>query len=269
MNRVDILVTFDLDAETIWRQRARTGRYKGPSYESQGTFGPKVGVWRVLDVLRAFSVPATFFVPGWTAEHYPAVMEAVLAAGHEIAHHSYLHENPADFVSPDEEEMYLLRGKEALEQVTGTRVLGYRPGAFTYTDHTLGLLKKHGFLYGSAMQDDDGAYIHAGPGEGLVEIPVLWHLADDFFGWHADVRLTPSQVEEHWLTELRELGRYENRIFVPSLDPQIIGHPGRLAMFERVLQAGVDLGARFLRCDQLARELVAATAPASAPAQPR
>jgi hypothetical protein len=127
-----------------------------------------------------------------------------------------------------------------------------------YTDSTLGLLKRHGYLYGSAMQDDDAAYIHQeGPGAGLVEIPVLWHLTDDLFGMHADVRLTPSQVEEHWLTELRELGRFENRIFVPTMHPQVIGHPGRLAMFERVLRTGVEMGTRFIRCDQMARDLLA------------
>ena len=268
MNRVDILVTFDFDAETAWRWKgSHGGPFHGPSYESQGTFGPKVGVWRVLDVLRAFSVPATFFVPGWVAEHHPAAIEALLAAGHEIAGHSYLHEKPSEFVSRDHEEMYLVRGKQALERVTGTQILGYRPGDYIYTDNTLELLKKHGFLYGSAMQDDDSAYVHEGPGEGLVEIPVLWHLTDDLFGWHWDVHLTPSQVEEHWLTELRELGRYENRIFVPTMHPQVIGHPGRLAMFERVLQTGVDLGSRFLRCEQLARELLAGRSPVSVPVE--
>ena len=64
---------------------------------------------------------------------------------------------------------------------------------------------------------------------------------DDLFGWHMNVDMPPSHVEEHWLTELRALGRYPGRVFVPTMHPQSIGHPGRLEMFERVLRAAKDL----------------------------
>jgi peptidoglycan-N-acetylglucosamine deacetylase len=253
--QVTFITTLDFDAETVWMQAAQRGPFHGPSYESQGTFGPKVGVWRLLDVLARNEVPATFFVPGWVAERWPAQVEAVVRAGHEVALHGYLHEYPNDFVSVEEEEMILLRGADALRKLTGTFPVGYRPPGYLYTNNTLGVLRRHGFVYGSAMHDDDAAYVHDGPGEGIVEIPVLWHLADDMFGSHMDVRLPPSQVEEHWSTELAELGRYEKRVFVPTLHPQVTGHPGRLAMFERVLALGRELDVRFARCVDVATEV--------------
>jgi hypothetical protein len=69
--------------------------------------------------------------------------------------------------------------------------------------------------------------------------------------------MSPSIVEENWVTELRELGAWPDRIFCPTMHPQTIGHPGRLAMFRRVLQVGRELNVRFARCGDIARELIA------------
>jgi peptidoglycan/xylan/chitin deacetylase (PgdA/CDA1 family) len=209
--------------------------------------------------MKEYSVKATFFTPGWVAEKWPKAIEAIVSDGHEIGHHGYVHEFPFNFVAREDEELFLLRGKEALERVSGVDVVGYRPAGYMYTEHTLGLLKEHGFKYGSGMHDDDAAYVHEG-GQ-VAEIPVKWHLVDDMFGWHIDWGLPPSLVEEHWLSELRELGRFPGRIYVPTLHPQVMGHPGRLAMFERVLQAGVELGSKFRRCRDVAEELLSRGGP--------
>jgi peptidoglycan/xylan/chitin deacetylase (PgdA/CDA1 family) len=253
---VDILVTFDFDAETFSKQRSE-GRHHGPAFESHGTFGPKVGIWRILDSLQARGVLATFFVPGWVAERWPEVIREVMGRGHEIGLHGYLHEYPTAMVDEAQERMVVERAIGALEAVTGRKTEGYRPPGFLYSNHSLTLLRGYGFIYGSSMQDDDGAYIHQEPdAHPLVEIPCLWHLCDDLFGWHADVRLPPSQVEEHWVSELREIGRYPGRTYVLTLHPQLMGHPGRLAMLERVLDEAAGLGGRFRRCIEVARELL-------------
>lgn len=253
---VDVLVTFDFDAESLSKQRSQ-GRYKGPAFESHGTFGPKVGIWRILDALETRSISATFFVPGWVAETWPSVIRDVKSRGHEIGLHGYLHEYATAMVDVAEERMVLDHAIAALETVTGEKPRGYRPPGFLYSSHTLGLLRERGFVYGSSMQDDDGAYIHDDPAaHPLVEIPCLWHLCDDLFGWHADVRQTPSEVEEHWGSELREIGRYAGRTYVLTLHPQLIGHPGRLAMLERILDEAAALGGRFRTCIDVALELV-------------
>ncbi len=48
-------------------------------------------MYRVLKLLGEFGIPATFYVPGHTADTWPEVVPAILAAGHEVAHHGYLH----------------------------------------------------------------------------------------------------------------------------------------------------------------------------------
>jgi peptidoglycan/xylan/chitin deacetylase (PgdA/CDA1 family) len=52
-----------------------------------------VGVPRILALLARHDLTATFFIPGYSAHRYPDVVRAIAEAGHEIAHHSYVHEN--------------------------------------------------------------------------------------------------------------------------------------------------------------------------------
>ena len=253
---VDVVVTFDHDAETAFLQ-ASGGVYAGPSVVSHGTFGAKVGLRRVLDLLASKQVRSTFFVPGWVAERWPDNVKDIAACGHEVALHGYLHESVTAMVDVAEERMVLTRGVEALCDTLGSQIVGYRPPGSRYSPATVELLREFGFLYGSAMQDDDGAYLHPAPvGQPLVEIPCHWQLCDDLFGWNSDIRMTPSQVEGIWSAELDAMGAYAQRLFVLTLHPHQIGHPGRLAMLERVLDRAADYGARFRTCQDIAAELI-------------
>jgi peptidoglycan-N-acetylglucosamine deacetylase len=256
---VDIVVTFDHDAESAFLQH-QGGTHRGPSYLSGGAFGAKVGMSRVLDSLAARRVPATFFVPGWVAERWPRGVRAAAEDGHEIALHGYLHEYATAMADSAEERMVIRRGREALKAVTGAEPAGYRPPGSMYSEATVDLLAEFGFRYGSAMQDDDSAYLHpSDTGRPLVEIPCPWLLCDDLFGWHGDIRMAPSQVEETWTTELEAMGRYPGRIFVLTLHPHQIAHPGRLVMFERVLDRAIELGGRFRTCADVAEEAISST----------
>ncbi len=233
------------------------GMRRGPSHRSHGAFGATVGLARVLEVLAGRNIPATFFVPGWVAERWPDSIRAITAGGHEVGLHGYLHEYPTMMVDPAQERMVLSRGLDALTAVTDASVVGYRPPGSRYSDWTVQLLHEHGLRYGSAMQDDDGGYLHRIPGGGLLaEIPCHWHLCDDLFGWDDDIRMTPSQVEEIWTSELEAMGRYRSRLFVLTLHPHQIGHPGRLAMLEKVLARATDLGGRFRTARDVADELI-------------
>jgi hypothetical protein len=58
---------------------------------SHQAYGPRVGVLRILELLAAREIEATFFVPGVTAERWPGTVEKVLQAGHEVALHGHSH----------------------------------------------------------------------------------------------------------------------------------------------------------------------------------
>ena len=133
---------------------------------SHQAYGPLVGVPRLLGMLERHRIRSTFFVPGYTAHRYPAVVKDIVAAGHEVAHHGYLHEQPTA-VSPEEEAANLDRGLQALEEVAGVRPVGYRAPMWDLSWRSPALLAERGFLYDSSLMDADVPYeLAVGPGTG-------------------------------------------------------------------------------------------------------
>ena len=84
MPRSTVCLTFDFDALSVWLAYDRVT----PAMLQRGEYGARVGVPRVLDFLEERGLPATFFVPGHTVDSFPEETESILAAGHEVAHHS-------------------------------------------------------------------------------------------------------------------------------------------------------------------------------------
>ncbi len=62
-----------------------------PTPLSRGEYGARVGIWKVLDLLDRYGIPATFFVPAWTAETYPEQCKEIARRGHEVACHGHRH----------------------------------------------------------------------------------------------------------------------------------------------------------------------------------
>src|SRR3989442_9981635 len=92
--RCAVMLTFDFDAETLWLARdPRTADL--PGVMSQGRYGARVGVPRLLRLLPPEGVRATFYIPALAAEHHMAEARAIPAASHENRQHRYPH-SPAD-----------------------------------------------------------------------------------------------------------------------------------------------------------------------------
>jgi peptidoglycan-N-acetylglucosamine deacetylase len=229
--RAAVAFTFDFDAEEVWIGEDPSNAGK-PGVLSQGTYGAKVAVPLVLDVLERSGVRATFFVPGRVAERHPARVEEIVARGHELAHHGYTHTSPTA-LSPDEEERELVKGREALE-VFGAPVRGYRSPSWDFSEATLTLLQRHGFAYSSNLMDDIHPYRH--PDSPIVEVPVHWILDDAAHFWFDPATWTKkiSTVEEvrsiweHEVLGICALGG----VAVVTCHPQIIGRPGRIGFLE-------------------------------------
>ncbi|PID79190.1 polysaccharide deacetylase family protein [bacterium DOLJORAL78_65_58] len=102
-----------------------------------------------LEMLAEHGVTATFFTLGWTATRCPEVVRAIVAAGHEVACHSYSH--PVVFtMSPEEFRADTLRAREALAAAGVGDVQGYRAPSFSITPpvhHYLDILAECGFRY--------------------------------------------------------------------------------------------------------------------------
>ena len=158
-----LLLTFDLDGETMWTSRDPTAA-KRPILLSQGAYGWKTGVPRILELLRRYDIRSTFFVPGLIVEQRPQVIERILAGGHEIAHHSYSHAWIVNLTHEQEREE-MEKGFEAIRRATGKAPSGYRAPASEISDITLGLMQSYKFGYSSSFYDSDSPYLHEIDGE--------------------------------------------------------------------------------------------------------
>jgi len=119
------------------------------------TYTPRVeeNTKKILDLFDSYNVKATFFVLGWIAEKFPALVREIDARGHEIGCHSYYHRLVYD-LTPDEFREDTSKTKNLLEQLTGRKVLGYRAPSYTITRRSLwalDILKELGFAYDSSI----------------------------------------------------------------------------------------------------------------------
>lgn len=254
-HKATICLTFDFDAISLW-----IGPFAAtsPSMISRGEFGA-VGAQRILHLLDETDIRATFFVTGHTADTYPEVVRMIAAAGHEIGHHGYLHENPISLESREQEQEVLLRGFEALERTAGVRPVGYRSPAWDNSPHTIGLLLENGFRYESSLMGNDftpywcrvgdtirpdGPY-GFGQEVDLVELPVSWTLDD--FPHFENVYLpvggllttglsSASKVEEIWRGDFDYMyQKVDGGVFNLTMHPQVIGRGHRMLMLERLI----------------------------------
>ena len=234
--------TFDVDAESavLWGSPQTAQRMGVMSHQA---YGPLVGVPRLLALLERHGVRSTFFVPGYTAHRYPGVVRDIVAAGHEIAHHGYLHEQPSAMDAAQEVEA-LDRGLAALEEVAGVRPVGYRAPMWDLSWRTPALLAERGFLYDSTLMDADVPYelaVTPGSTTSVVEIPIQWALDDwEQFCYLPDVSgsgliESPAKAREMWQAEYDALV-HERACWVLTNHPFLIGRPSRATQLELLVE---------------------------------
>lgn len=255
-----VLLTFDFDAETLWIGRD-AANWDRPGVLSQGTYGARVGVPKILELLQQESVPGTFFVPGWVAEFHQDKVEGIHAAGHEIGHHGYLHEwvDPSE---PERERDALEKGLDALMARVGVKPLGYRSPAGEVSYHVAEMLKEKGFLYDSSMLDDIFPYRSTlRNGEpGVVEIPWSWTLDDAIYLLFSIKNprsvFTNDHILKIWTDEFDAIYKWGG-VFNLVMHPQVIGRPSRLELLRSFINYARKFdGVVFAQAGDLARWFV-------------
>jgi peptidoglycan/xylan/chitin deacetylase (PgdA/CDA1 family) len=236
------VLTFDVDGESSVLFDAPESRDR-LSIMSHQAYGPRIGVPRILAILRRHDVRATFFVPGFIANRYPDVVRSIVDDGHEVGHHGYLHESVSS-LTPEREEEVLLRGIDALLRVTGRRPAGWRGPMWEVNYTTPELLVRHGFEYDSSLMDDDSPYLlrvaEDPSAPTLVEIPVHWGLDDgEQYAWLPGIWegggiASPRKVLELWTLELQAIAA-EGGCFVPTIHPCFSGRPSRAAAVDELV----------------------------------
>jgi peptidoglycan/xylan/chitin deacetylase (PgdA/CDA1 family) len=235
--RVAVALSYDFDNETPSLRDNQTS----PSLMSNGQYGARAGLPRVLALLEAYDVHASFFIPAVSALLYPEEVKRIAAAGHEIGVHGWIHERNSGLEKPDEKRL-LEKAIETLTKLTAKKPTGIRTPSWDYSPHTLEIIGELGFLYDSSLMADDSPYelVASGKPTGIVELPVEWILDDaPYFNMSRFGNLrphtTPDEVYSIWEAEF-DRAYEEGGMFLLTNHPHIIGHRSRIAMLERLLQ---------------------------------
>jgi len=235
--RVAVGLSFDFDNETVTLRDAGTS----VSQLSQGEYGARAGLPRILALLERHGIPASFFVPAVSALLHEPSMKAIVRSGvHEVGLHGWIHERNSQLDEATERDL-MKRSLDVLERLAGRRPVGMRTPSWDYSPYTITLAKQLGLLYDSSLMADDRPYevVAAGIPTGMVELPVEWILDDaPYFTMDRFTGIRPTMNQDEvfaiWKGEFD--GAYaEGTVFVLTMHPQVIGHRHRMAMLEQLV----------------------------------
>ena len=233
--RCAIALSFDSDHET--NELREGGESIGRL--SQGQYGNRQGVPRILSILG--DVRATFFVPAVTALLYPDEQRRVVAAGHEIGIHGWIHERNSELPEKAERDLQM-RSADTLEKICGVRPVGIRTPSWDFSAQTLAITAEMGLEYDSSLMADVDCYelVMDGKDTGVVELPVEW-IRDDavYFNMNRFAALRPytppASVFDIFKREFDAAYR-EGGIFQLTMHPHVIGYRSRVWILEELIR---------------------------------
>ena len=233
--RVAVLLSYDVDNETI--QGLRTGNINIGQL-SQGQYGSRVALPRIVKLMDEQEIPATFFFPAWSLKLAPEQAGIIQKSGrHEIGVHGWIHELNTSLDGATESRL-LAQAVDQIEAITGTRPVGYRAPSWNHSPNTLQIVRDMGFLYESSLMHDDRPYelLQDGEPTGVVELPVEWILDDaPLLNPLGSRYMNPRDVMQVWMDEFDKAWE-EGTMFLLTMHPHVIGHRSRLVALEGLIE---------------------------------
>ncbi len=235
--RSAVALSFDADHETF--EMGQGGEAMGRL--AWGEFGRRVGVPRILSLLEKHAVPASFFVPAVSALIDPDEPRRIVAAGHEVGIHGWIHENNSLLPYETERDL-MLRARDTLARLSGQDPQGLRSANWDTSPNTVAIVKEMGLLYDSSMMADEEPYelLLDGAATGVVEVPVEW-LRDDavyfLFNRNPATRpyATPEDVLKIFLREF-DAAHAEGSVFQLVMHPFVIGYRSRIWILDEIIR---------------------------------
>ena len=274
--KVAVALSIDFDAMAIW-----DGSFHmlTPAYMARGEFGAEVGAQRLLKLFEKHQVRTTWCIPGHTVDTFPEACREVLAAGHEIAHHGYAHENPTE-IDKETERQVLQRGIAALERI-GVKPHGYRSPFWDFSPNTLDLLEELGFEWDSSLmandlhpyyprrvtrpstvqhgnnQVADMASVFGEPSP-VLEIPPSWYQTDfpieEYIAGVQHGMYPVAHLEERWRAGFDYAANEEEEgcCYTLTIHPQTSGRAHMIQMLDGLFAHMKAHGAAFMTLSEIA-----------------
>jgi allantoinase len=205
------------------------------SMEQIYEYGSRAGVWRLLRLFDRYKVPVTVFGVAMAMERNPAVVEAMLEAGHEIASHGWRWINYQD-VSERVEREHMARAIDIHKRLTGERPLGWYTGRTSSNTRRM-VAEDGGFLYDADDYSDDLPFWSNVSRRPHLIVPYTLEANDMRF---SGTGLNTGEQFYSYLKDafdvLYEEGEERPKMLSIGLHCRIVGRPGKMAGLERFIR---------------------------------
>lgn len=205
---------------------------------TQRDYGLRVGIYRMMEALRARGVPVSAFVNARVAARYPALARAIREEGWEVVaagldagaiHHEGLTEP---------EERAMIAEALALLRAAGLAPVAWHSPSWSQSTRTPRLLVEAGMTAMADWCNDEAPYVFetgAGP---ITALPATLDLSDrDIIGLNKNRQhefgAAILRAGQRLLAEAEASGA--GRLLTFNVSPWLMGQPYRIATFERLL----------------------------------
>lgn len=203
--------------------------------ESVYEYGSRVGIWRIINILREFDAPYTVFACAQALERNPKITEAMVRDNADLVGHGYRWVSLYG-LSPDEEREQIQKARDSIKRTTGVTIRGWLTRA-PQSLATRRILAEEGFLYDTGEFNDDTPYFEPVAGRPFLIVPYTL-TANDFRYWQ-NTAFTAADFATYCIDEFDELRRESEhgpRMMSVGLHSRILGRAGRAPALRRFLE---------------------------------
>lgn len=202
--------------------------------ESNYMYGIKAGCPRIVKLLRAYDIKASWTVAALSLENHPQIAEAIADLGHEPVSHGWrwVHQFKLD---EEAEREFIRKAVKSIEKTVGVRPYGWLSRYF-HTDHTRRMLIEEGFAY---HMDDYSGDIPYWNKETLPEKPIVilpYQLDNNDMKMWTDPAMIPHQWLDYAKANFDQIYREGEgghpKMMSLGLHLRIIGRLGRIWALE-------------------------------------
>lgn len=210
-------------------------------------YGNRVGVFRVLDALKAHGLSASLAVNGELAQRYPALMRRLHRTGFEFVGHGWNMDSVhhGDMNSEHEAEL-ISTSLAALAPYADDPIRGWLSPARSQSQCTPELLKAAGIRWCADWVNDELPYRFATENGPLWNLPLSMELEDRFIvgeNLHAESEYADQIIDacDFLLEEATRSGH--GRLLALNIHPWVMGQPHRIRHLERIFAHLADKAA--------------------------
>ena len=215
-----------------------TNPYPDYRHYSQRDYGSRVGIYRIMELLQSYELPASVAANGVIAERHPGLIRELVAAGYEIVAHGLdmdtVHHSG---LSAAEETDLVRRALEPLRRVSGQKVGGWLSPGRAQSFATPDILAANGIEYGCDWANDDLPYQMKTASGSLHAMPHAFE-TDDWqvlVGFHHREDEWVAQMKDQFDVLYRESAKYGGRVMSIPLHAWVSGTPYRISYVREIL----------------------------------